>query len=163
MATFVEVSTPPETDKKEVSKMNRFIFLRRAAAMLESRLSRKPVKKRQDNSERATALHIALALTLTSGLATLVGSIFNAPPANDATTKKTVRLDPGHPPLFARLSPALHRPAQPRQLSVADRIAYQRAIEKVYWRHRIWPKENSAPKPSLDEVMPAAQIEQKVE
>ena len=30
-------------------------------------------------------------------------------------------------------------------LTFADRVAYQRAIEDVYWRHRIWPKENAAP------------------
>jgi len=24
-------------------------------------------------------------------------------------------------------------------LTFADRVAYQRAIEEVYWRHRIWP------------------------
>ena len=29
-----------------------------------------------------------------------------------------------------------------RTLTFADRVAYQRAIEDVYWRHRIWPKEN---------------------
>jgi N-acetylneuraminic acid mutarotase len=45
----------------------------------------------------------------------------------------------------------------------AERVAYQRAIEEVYWRHRIWPKENPKPKPSLDEVMSAQQIEKKVE
>ena len=50
-----------------------------------------------------------------------------------------------------------------RTLTFADRVAYQRAIEDVYWRHRIWPKENLKPKPSLDEVMSAAQIEKKVE
>ena len=58
-------------------------------------------------------------------------------------------------------------PAQPasyeRTLTFAERVAYQRAIEEVYWRHRIWPKENSKPKPSLDEVMSAPQIERKVE
>src|SRR4029077_536613 len=48
-------------------------------------------------------------------------------------------------------------------LTFADRVAYQRAIEEVYWRHRIWPKENSNPKPSLDEVMSAKQIEKKVD
>jgi hypothetical protein len=26
----------------------------------------------------------------------------------------------------------------PRTLSFAERVAYQRAIEGVYWRHRIW-------------------------
>src|SRR5215510_8864324 len=49
-----------------------------------------------------------------------------------------------------------------RTLTFKERVTYQRAIEEVYWRHRIWPKENSKPKPSLDEVMPAQQIEQKV-
>src|SRR6188508_3105820 len=47
-------------------------------------------------------------------------------------------------------------------LTFAERVAYQRAIEDVYWRHRIWPRENSKPKPSLDAVMPQAQIESKV-
>src|SRR5437764_14607010 len=50
-----------------------------------------------------------------------------------------------------------------RTLSFADRVAYQRAIEEVYWQHRIWPKENSKPKPSLVDVMSAEQIEKKVE
>jgi N-acetylneuraminic acid mutarotase len=48
-------------------------------------------------------------------------------------------------------------------LNFADRVAYQRAIEEVYWRHRIWPKENAGPKPPLDEVMSQAEIEKKVE
>ena len=53
-------------------------------------------------------------------------------------------------------------PSQPRALSFAERVAYQRAIEDVYWRHRIWPKENPDPKPSLDAVMSQAQLEKKV-
>ena len=48
-------------------------------------------------------------------------------------------------------------------LTFAERVAYQRAIEEVYWRHRIWPKENLNPKPSLDQVMSQAQLEKKVE
>src|SRR5438094_5322018 len=48
-------------------------------------------------------------------------------------------------------------------LTFADRVAYQRAIEEVYWRQRIWPRENAKPKPSLDEVMSQAEIEKKVE
>ncbi len=47
-------------------------------------------------------------------------------------------------------------------LTFAERVAYQRAIEEVYWRHRIWPKERPDPKPSLDAVMSQAQIESKV-
>ena len=50
-----------------------------------------------------------------------------------------------------------------RTLSCADRVAYQRAIEDVYWRHRIWPKEQSGPKPALEKIMSQAQIEAKVE
>src|SRR5213592_3469582 len=50
-----------------------------------------------------------------------------------------------------------------RTLSFADRVAYQRAIEEVYWQHRIWPKANAGPKPPLDKVMSQAQIEEKVE
>ncbi len=46
-------------------------------------------------------------------------------------------------------------------LTFAERVAYQRAIEEVYWRHRIWPKER--PKSSLDAVMSQAQLEKKVE
>ena len=48
-------------------------------------------------------------------------------------------------------------------LTFAERVSYQRAIENVYWRHRIWPKENPNPKPSLDSVMSQAQLESKVE
>ena len=50
-----------------------------------------------------------------------------------------------------------------RTLTFAERVAYQRAIEDVYWRHRIWPKENAGPKPALDKVMSQAQIEKRVE
>src|SRR5437773_8207243 len=52
---------------------------------------------------------------------------------------------------------------QGRSLSFADRVAYLRAIEDVYWRHRIWPKERPDPKPSLDVVMSQATIEKKVQ
>src|SRR4029453_7454753 len=48
-------------------------------------------------------------------------------------------------------------------LSFADRVTYQRAIEEVYWRHRIWPKERPDSKPSLDAVMSQATIEKKVQ
>src|SRR5437870_11400597 len=50
-----------------------------------------------------------------------------------------------------------------RTLTFTDRVAYQRAIEEVYWQHRIWPKANAGPKPPLDKVMSQAQIEEKVE
>ena len=53
-------------------------------------------------------------------------------------------------------------PSQPRAFSFAERVAFQRAIEDVYWRHRIWPKENPDPKPVLDAVMSQTQLENKV-
>src|SRR6266513_2381768 len=53
----------------------------------------------------------------------------------------------------------LAAPSQSRQLFFEDRVAYQRAIEEVYWRHRIWPKQRPDPKPSLDTVMSESQLE----
>ena len=41
-------------------------------------------------------------------------------------------------------------------------MSYQRAIEEVYWRHRIWPKDRPDFKPSLGAVMSQAQLEKKV-
>src|SRR6266481_3655171 len=55
--------------------------------------------------------------------------------------------------------------ASQRTLTFAERVAYQRAIEDVYWRHRIWPRnrgERPDPKPSLDAVMSQTQLEKKV-
>jgi hypothetical protein len=54
------------------------------------------------------------------------------------------------------------QPRWQRTLMFAERVAYQRAIEEAYWRHRIWPKERKDPKPSLDAVMSQAQLEKKV-
>ena len=49
-----------------------------------------------------------------------------------------------------------------RTLTFEERVENQRKIEEVYWRHRIWPKERTDPKPSLETVMSAQQIEEKV-
>jgi hypothetical protein len=49
-----------------------------------------------------------------------------------------------------------------RTLTFQERVSYQRAIEEVYWRHRIWPKERLDPKPSLDAVMSQPQLEKEV-
>jgi N-acetylneuraminic acid mutarotase len=69
--------------------------------------------------------------------------------------------------IVTRTLPAFLRSESPANLSqrtliFAERVAYQRAIEGVYWRHRIWPKERTDPKPSLDAVMSQAQLEKKV-
>jgi hypothetical protein len=64
--------------------------------------------------------------------------------------------------LFAFLRPQAPANLPQRTLTFAQRVAYQRAIEEVYWRHRIWGKERPDPKPSIDSVMPQAQLEKKV-
>ncbi len=64
--------------------------------------------------------------------------------------------------LLVFLRPETPAKVSHRTLTFTERGAYQRAIEDVYWRHRIWPKENSNPKPSLDAVMSQAQLEKKV-
>jgi N-acetylneuraminic acid mutarotase len=65
--------------------------------------------------------------------------------------------------LLAFFSPQASLKVSERTLSFAERVTYQRAIENVYWRHRIWPKERPDPKPPLDAVMSQAQLEKKVE
>src|SRR6266496_2691169 len=64
--------------------------------------------------------------------------------------------------LLAFFSPQASLQLSEKTLSFAERVTYQRAIEDVYWRHRIWPKEHRDPKPPLDSVMPQAQLEKKV-
>jgi N-acetylneuraminic acid mutarotase len=66
-------------------------------------------------------------------------------------------------PLLGFFQPKAPSNVPDRTLTIAERVAYQRVIEEVYWRHRIWPKERPDPKPALDAVMSATQIEQKVE
>src|SRR6059036_3660341 len=65
-------------------------------------------------------------------------------------------------PLLAFLHPQGPANASQRTLTFEERVSYQRAIEDVYWRHRIWPKARPDPKPSLDAVMSQAQLEKKV-
>ena len=70
-------------------------------------------------------------------------------------------------PLFVLGQPNATKPEAPtkfsqRTLTFEERVSYQRAIEEVYWRHRIWPKERRDSKPSLDTVMTQAQLETKV-
>ncbi|HKR60793.1 MAG TPA: hypothetical protein VJS64_13815, partial [Pyrinomonadaceae bacterium] len=64
--------------------------------------------------------------------------------------------------LLAFLHPEVMGKSSQRTLTFKERVAYQRAIEEVYWRHRIWLKEQPDPKPSLDLVMSQGQLEKKV-
>ena len=66
--------------------------------------------------------------------------------------------------VLVSLSPSVFaNEAIQRTLTFEDRVAAQRAIEQVYWDHRIWPKENPGPKPSLTAVMPDEAIRARVE
>src|SRR5437763_8362806 len=64
--------------------------------------------------------------------------------------------------LLAFIRPEAPAKRSYRTLTFAERVAYQRAIEDVYWRHRVWPKERPDPKPSLDAVMSQVQLAKKV-
>ena len=52
---------------------------------------------------------------------------------------------------------ATHQP-----LTFEERVRAQEAIERVYYSHRIWPKENHRPKPSFEQMVPRWVIEAKV-
>ncbi len=54
------------------------------------------------------------------------------------------------------------RQVHSRELTFEQRVGAQRAIEEVFWRHRIWPKDNPAPKPPLSAVMPDANLRDRV-
>src|SRR5213082_791690 len=56
----------------------------------------------------------------------------------------------------------VHAGQKDRMLTLADRVAYQYAIEEVYWRHRIWPKERTDSKPPHEAVTSSRQIDKKV-
>src|SRR5215831_1853261 len=58
--------------------------------------------------------------------------------------------------LLASMATGIAAPSAQRSLTFEDRVAAQRAIEQVYWNHRIWPQENSGSKPSLSDVLPDA-------
>src|SRR5436190_21107751 len=64
--------------------------------------------------------------------------------------------------LLALLRPEIVTNVSKRTLTFAERVAYQRAIEDVYWGHRIWPKERPDSKPQLDSAVSQAQLENKV-
>jgi hypothetical protein len=49
-----------------------------------------------------------------------------------------------------------------RDLTYEDRVKAQKAIEQVYWNHRIWPRENGGQKPPLEAVVPSDVITSKV-
>jgi N-acetylneuraminic acid mutarotase len=64
--------------------------------------------------------------------------------------------------MFVVMGAAADNAAGPRTLSDEDRVAAQRAIEQVYWNHRVWPADNLQAKPSLAAAMTDDAIRVKV-
>jgi hypothetical protein len=40
-----------------------------------------------------------------------------------------------------------------------EAVAARRAVERVYWSHRLWPVENPGPRPAIEQVSPLTQTE----
>ena len=72
-------------------------------------------------------------------------------------------LTPGHAPsLLQTVDSKAPTPQAGAELSLQARVAYQRAVDEVYWRHTVWPEAGGA-KPSLAEVMSPQATRAKVE
>src|SRR5438093_10688324 len=111
----------------------------------------------------AYILRSSAAMLLVSCVIVALSSAINLPnhpPKVPAPQNNTAFGVNGHEGASSVTAPPMQRN---RTLTFADRVAYQRAIEEVYWRHRIWPKERPDPKPPLDKVMSQTEIEEKVE
>jgi hypothetical protein len=65
--------------------------------------------------------------------------------------------------MMLAIGTAVASAAGPRTLTFEDRVAAQKAIEQVYWNHRLWPKENPGRKPALSAVMSDEVIRGRVE
>ncbi|HPR65489.1 MAG TPA: proprotein convertase P-domain-containing protein, partial [Thermoanaerobaculia bacterium] len=50
-----------------------------------------------------------------------------------------------------------------RQLTFEERVEAQRAIERVYYNHRIWPDQNRRERPSFEETVPDGILMEKVD
>jgi len=48
-------------------------------------------------------------------------------------------------------------------VDLIERMAREQAVQEVYWRHRIWPKENPGTKPPLGAVLSTKQLQAKAE
>src|SRR4030095_1067720 len=112
---------------------------------------------------RGYILRGSAAALLFSGVVVAVSSAINLssqPPKLLAPGNNTAFGVNGHESALSLTASAIRKN---RVLTFVDRVAYQRAIEEVYWRHRIWPNNRPDRKPSLDAVMSQAAIEQKVQ
>src|SRR5262245_56350624 len=53
--------------------------------------------------------------------------------------------------------------AESASLSFEDRLAATTALERVYYKYRLWPKENPGKKPAFEELISQQQLREKVE
>ena len=113
------------------------------------------MKKRNNFSIKAQILRSQFILLLTLAVCAIPFSLAQRNGVNNTALSENE-----HESASSVAGPTVRRN---RTLTFADRAAYQRAIEEVYWQHRIWPATNAGPKPSFDEVMSQEQIEKKVE
>ena len=58
--------------------------------------------------------------------------------------------------------PCLAAPSERRAITFEERVAAQRAIEQVYWSHRIWPQNNPGSKPPFSAVLSETDLRAKV-
>ncbi len=72
-------------------------------------------------------------------------------------------LRPALGPLVLLLSQGLTAAAAPAALTFDQRVEAQRAVESVYWAHRIWPAENPQAKPPLSAVLSEQTLHARVE
>ena len=64
----------------------------------------------------------------------------------------------------AREDLAYHASSRPAiNLTLDERIACEKAIGAIYWKHNEWPKDNAQPKPSYDKIVPESKLKEKVE
>ena len=104
----------------------------------------------------------AVALLVSCAIVALSSAINlpNKPPKVPAPEHNTAFGVKAHETVASAAASAM-RPN--RTLTFSDRVAYQRAIEEIYWRHRIWPKDSPQPKPSFEAMISQRQLEKKVE
>ena len=61
------------------------------------------------------------------------------------------------------VAPGLRADSSKQGLTLAERVECLRAIEGVYWRHRIWPAQNLQPKPDLAQVVTEEELARRAE
>src|SRR5262245_61968671 len=105
----------------------------------------KPTLMKTKSKISAYILRSSAAALLFSGMIVALSSAINVPnhPSKVSVPQNSTPLGvSGHE---SGSSAAASATRSNRTLTFADRAAYQRAIEDVYWRHRIWPAANAGP------------------